>query len=137
MRVYLIVAALTAMSAGCAGRGPVAAKAGVWFARLNGVGAQDDLARLRKAFIRRNPGYDLAYHKSLDSLTAEHGPHVLFVQSGKATAKVSQTSSEIDVGDIVVLRAGQTLSVRPSVAASESVSALVRSHTSVGSMLGM
>ena len=117
MRVFLIIAVLTALSGGCANRGRTPAEAGVWVARLNGIEAQDEMARLREAFVRRNPGYDLAYHKSLDSLTAEHGPCVLFVQSGKATAEVAQSSSEIDVGDIVVLRAGQTLSVRPPVAA--------------------
>ncbi|MCH7870725.1 MAG: hypothetical protein IID33_03405 [Planctomycetes bacterium] len=117
MRVCLIIAVLTALCGGCAGRGRAVAAAGVWVARLSGMEAEDDLTRLREAFVRRNPGYDLAYHPSLDSLTAERGARVLFVQSGKAQAKVAATSSEIDVGDIVVLRIGETLSVRPPIAA--------------------
>lgn len=115
MRAGGIIVLLTSLSAGCAGRGTVAAH-GVWIAHLGQARAEHDLAALRGEFVRRNPGYDLSYHKSLTSFAAGDKPCVLFVQSGESLARVSEATSKIDVGDIIILRAGETLATRPPVA---------------------
>ena len=117
MRMCGILVTITALIAGCAGPGRSSAQSGVWIAKLSEPRPDRDLARLRSEFTKRNPGYDLAFDKSLTTLTAERGPCVVFVQSGEAKARVSDASSDVAVGDIIVLRKDETLSVQPPIAA--------------------
>lgn len=94
---------------------------GVELAHL-GQGGGSNLEPLRTAFRARNPGYDVAWHHALDSYSASEATAVFFIQSG--TGKGAATGparearqSELAVGDIVLLRPGETLSADGDLAA--------------------
>lgn len=117
MRIFGILVMMTTSIAGCATSGRVPDQQSVWFAKLSDPQSDNDLDRLRSEFTKRNPGYDLAYDDSLTTMTAKSGPRIVFVQSGQARASVADASSDVAVGDIIVLRKDETLSVDPPIAA--------------------
>jgi hypothetical protein len=67
------------------------------------------MSRLAATFRERNPGYDLRYERRVQHLAATEFPRVVFVQSGETQAKAAETSSDVTVGDIVLLRPGQAV----------------------------
>lgn len=65
---------------------------------------------LRAAFAAANPGYDLDVHYLVRKLEPLPIARVLFVQSGEnVSAAVGEKHSDVDVGDVLVLRPGETL----------------------------
>ncbi|QDV09643.1 hypothetical protein Poly30_52010 [Planctomycetes bacterium Poly30] len=72
----------------------------------------DAFEDLRAEFAARNPGYGLAWNPKLELDSADEATRVHFVQGGACAATVTSTeerSSDLRVGDIVVLRAGESL----------------------------
>ena len=65
---------------------------------------------LGAAFANANPGYDLVYHVGARELKAKPEPRVMLVQKGHASASIGASSSELGVGDLVLLRGGQAWS---------------------------
>ena len=70
-------------------------------------------AALRSAFMERNPGYDVRFHGSATWLARASAPRVVFVQAGETQGLVLRpagaASSDLAVGDIILLRPGQEL----------------------------
>lgn len=67
--------------------------------------------KLRATFLENNPGYGLAWLRDFSRDHAVDSTRVLFIQGGTCAATVMSTSrsdSDLRVGDIVVLRAGET-----------------------------
>lgn len=67
---------------------------------------------LRAAFAAKNPGYGLSWYPNLAADRAGVSTRVHFIQDGECRATVTKASpsrSELRVGDIVVLRAGEAL----------------------------
>jgi hypothetical protein len=79
------------------------------------------ITRIRTAFRKRNPAYDLAYHQDATVIAPGDRTRVLFVQTGESSATVAlealpgkhpafpPRSSELREGDVVVLRAHERL----------------------------
>ncbi len=103
-----IPALVIAMTASCS---PATRATGpaVRIAHLGRPGAAADLARIRAAFAHGNPGYELDYAPELDGLAADGRPRIAFVQSGAGAATVAGESTELAMGDIVLLRPGESL----------------------------
>lgn len=101
-------------------------------ARLGTTGNAAALATVRAAFERNNPGYRLAFARDLRRLEAAAHERVVFVQRGQGEARLSSDGlasdglsseraapvtskaarpdrSPVSVGDLVLLRAGQSL----------------------------
>lgn len=78
-------------------------------------GDPQGLAALRAAFAAANPGYDIEYVAPLIRLDAVPVARVLFVQTGAGDATVTAVGREtsvtagLSVGDVVLVRAGETL----------------------------
>ena len=66
------------------------------------------LEPLRRVFQRANPGYDVEWHAPLDRLRRSDRARVAFVQRGTGTATVDERTSDVTVGDVVVVRPDQT-----------------------------
>lgn len=80
-------------------------------ARLGEDGAPG-FEELRASFRKGNAGYDLAWYPQAKRIPGRLGTRVVFVQSGPANGFVSAKgtpASEVDLGDIVLLRAGEEL----------------------------
>lgn len=76
------------------------------------LGAADDsdFELLRAAFASANPGYDVALHQDAGELGASPSARVLFVQEARdASAAIGDERSELEVGDLILLRAGRAL----------------------------
>lgn len=73
----------------------------------SGASGFDDL---RDRFNARNPGYDLTWQPEVSALGASESARVVFVQRGETAARVGDAASDIGVGDIILLRPGETLS---------------------------
>ncbi|MCH7905223.1 MAG: hypothetical protein IH944_11765 [Armatimonadetes bacterium] len=69
--------------------------------------------KIRTAFRENNPGYDIAWHAATSELEPEDTSRVVFVQryASVATVEPDGHSSDIDVGDILILRPGESVSV--------------------------
>lgn len=94
---------------GQATEAPSATPSGMQIARL-AQGDEAALASIRSTFAARNPGYELAYDAGLTAIAEEAYPRVLFVQEGNTQVHLSSgTSSQVTVGDIVLLNAGTSL----------------------------
>jgi len=67
--------------------------------------------KIRTAFRESNPGYDISWHAATTELESDETRRVVFIQKYASVATVgpSGESSEIDVGDILILRPGQSL----------------------------
>lgn len=100
---------------------PMRQDSGPWIVRLGNDAEPPGFDQLRQVFERRNPGYGLAWQPTLASLGSAATTRVVFVQRGKAEASVhgpaGGRSSAVDVGDIAIVRPGETFTSRPSVAA--------------------
>ena len=88
-------------------------------ARLAGGAADEGFAAIRSAFVARNPGYDLAWHPRLTQVEAGEQPLALFVQSAAADAQleIDGQSSAATVGDVALLRRGQSARAQGEVGA--------------------
>jgi len=73
------------------------------------------LATIGEEFRSRNPGHDVAFFRDTTSLAKRPTPRTVFVQGGETRATVMGTSgerhSDLWVGDIIVLRPGESLSL--------------------------
>ncbi|MGE4619699.1 MAG: hypothetical protein AAEJ04_07825 [Planctomycetota bacterium] len=83
-------------------------------ARLGSInGDSEGFAALRSAFRLRNPGYDVSYQSNTRALVTHSKTRVVFVQAGEARAEISgkvlHRSSNLTVGDIVILSPGEGL----------------------------
>ena len=67
--------------------------------------------KIRTAFRENNPGYDIAWHAATTELESDDTKRVVFIQKYASVATVQPTGevSEIDVGDILILRPGQSI----------------------------
>lgn len=72
-------------------------------------GDAEGFAELRALFRERNPGYDVEHLPDLGRVEAGDTARVVFVQTGPGKGSVGEPTSELDVGDIVLLRPGQSL----------------------------
>ncbi|HSI74656.1 MAG TPA: cupin domain-containing protein [Lunatimonas sp.] len=84
-------------------------------ARLS-QGDSSGLELIREEFGKRNPGYDMRYLSGVDALQKHDLTQVIFVQEGGGTAILRSSadqyeSSKVSVGDILLLRKGETLEV--------------------------
>jgi hypothetical protein len=72
--------------------------------------SQAEFARLREAFRTANPGHDVAWCDPLESVTAAASSRVVFVQRAAegSHVNVGDRTSAVVVGDVIVLRPGQT-----------------------------
>ncbi len=98
------------LAAGCA----AAPESAVRIARLGSPGGDPEgFEALRSAFQERNEGYALQHFAGTRRLAAEAWPRVVFVQAGEGRVTVARgqpdASSDAAVGDVVLLRAGETL----------------------------
>ena len=85
------------------------------FAHLSS-GDSDGLAAIQEAFSQSNPGYELYYFEHISRMPAVGFPRVLFVQAGETQIHLSSgMSSEISVGDIVLLSANTSLKADSSI----------------------
>jgi hypothetical protein len=85
----------------------------VRFAKLHEPGAPG-LSKMKEAFTKNNPGYDLSYLKATREVPGKEMTRVLFIQQGGGTAQITDPqgaskSSKVAVGDIVLLDAGETM----------------------------
>ena len=66
-------------------------------------------AALRHAFVRRNPGYDIQYEPAATSLAGDPTTRIVFIQRGSGSMSLSPDGhqSDVDVGDIVLMRPGE------------------------------
>lgn len=88
------------------------ADSGPFFAHLNAPDTDPaGVRRIQAEFQRRNPGYEIEVHGAAAALQAALVPRVVFVQSNTARARAGDQDSEVGVGDVVLLRAGQSLSL--------------------------
>lgn len=72
-----------------------------------GTGDAQGFNKIRKAFINKNPGYDIEYLQDIGSVKPESNHRVLFIQEGWPDIELSNgKSSETTVGDIVLLDPG-------------------------------
>lgn len=68
------------------------------------------LESIRTAFVKANPGYDLAFHKNIEEISAKAYDRIIFVQEGDPDLSLSSgLSSKTTVGDIILLNAGESL----------------------------
>ena len=71
------------------------------------------LRPVRSSFVAANPGYDLRWHAQLAEVEGGSSDRVLFIQRGAGTARLQsvagEASSELAVGDIVLLRSNESL----------------------------
>ncbi|NRA75226.1 MAG: hypothetical protein HRU16_04735 [Planctomycetes bacterium] len=76
-------------------------------------GDPEGFASLRSAYRLRNPGHDVSFQKNTRALVTSSKTRAAFVQTGEARAEISggalYRSSDLAVGDIVVLRPGEGL----------------------------
>ncbi|MCG3126575.1 MAG: hypothetical protein CHACPFDD_01426 [Phycisphaerae bacterium] len=77
----------------------------------------DGFAGIQRAFAARNAGYEIFYHPRVSSLPAADRTQIVCVQSGSALARVGAWASDVGVGDCIVLRPGQSLTLGGSIAA--------------------
>lgn len=95
---------------------------GVLTANLSNGEYEEDFIIMREAFRERNPGYDMTYLSAAQHVDSRNYTQVLFVQEidgvtnqdvmGEATIiepTGSIKDSEVIVGDILILHAGETL----------------------------
>ncbi|MEL6256716.1 MAG: hypothetical protein AAFR87_32245 [Bacteroidota bacterium] len=73
-------------------------------------GDENGFQSIRTSFVKNNPGYDLAYHSSIEKIESVDHQRILFVQEGDpdiilSTGQASQTT----VGDIIILDKGVSL----------------------------
>lgn len=73
-------------------------------------------AAIREAFAARNPSCSIAYVPRLSSLTAP-ATAIVFVHAGETRGEVGDSTSDLGVGDVVLLRPGESLTVGSAVAA--------------------
>lgn len=103
MLIAMIVLALTSPPDGQIERAPIVA-------HLGEDGADSlDFDRLRRAFGKRNPGYDVRFERDTRHIGASGQPAIVFVQRGSAHATVGELSSDVEVGDVVLLRPTQRM----------------------------
>jgi len=79
-----------------------------------GSDAQDPaFAALRRAFVERNPGYDIRYEPAATSLASDRTTRIVFIQrgSGRMSLLPGGHESDVDVGDIVLMRPGDGASM--------------------------
>lgn len=75
-----------------------------------GQGDTSGLASIRKAFIERNPGYDLHYFGPVKEVSAASAQRLAFIQQGGGTAEFQDgSSSKVSVGDIIHLPPQQSM----------------------------
>lgn len=84
-------------------------------ARLS-QGDNSGLEFIRYEFVKRNPGYDMSYLPETHRLGKHESTQVVFVQKGGGTAVLHASdgpseSSSVSVGDIILVRKGETLEV--------------------------
>ncbi|MCZ6598667.1 MAG: hypothetical protein O7B99_13595 [Planctomycetota bacterium] len=108
-----LVLALLLASCTSAPSGPVVRIAHL--GRANGD--PEGLAAIQEVFAERNRGYGLAWHESLERVARGDAHRIFFVQRGEALVTVdlgSRTvSSMCTVGDMVLLRPGESLRAAP------------------------
>jgi len=85
----------------------------VKFAKLHEPDAPG-LSDIKEAFMKNNPGYDLAYLNATREVPGKDITRVLFIQQGGGTAHITDNqgankSSKVSVGDIVLLNAGEKM----------------------------
>lgn len=73
-------------------------------------GDKAGLATIRKAFMANNPGYDLVYQTKTKTIQNATQNLVVFIQAGGGTAVLNTgPSSKFSVGDIILLKKGESL----------------------------
>lgn len=77
--------------------------------RLASLESGEGLEELRAEFRADHPGYDVLRLPGLASHAAGESPCVLFVQRGEGRGRIEDEESELRVGDVALLRAGQEL----------------------------
>lgn len=85
---------------------------GAMIAHLESPAAEQPRAfeLLRQSFVKRNPGYDLRFIASSQSVDPVASARIAFVQRGTAMATLGESRrSTVDVGDIIMIEAGQSL----------------------------
>jgi len=88
-----------------------------------GTGDSAGFDMIRQAFVDKNPGYDLKYLKQITSVAGDDRYRVLFVQEGWPNVRLTGgTSSEVTVGDIILLGPGMSLEADSSLSALQFIS---------------
>jgi mannose-6-phosphate isomerase-like protein (cupin superfamily) len=107
----LLLAAFVLGSVGCGMQLSIAPGASeVLIAHLGSEeGDVEAFEALANAFVASNPGYDMFYHRGATELAPRRTRQIVFVQSGEATANIGEESSEVSVGDIIMLIEGRKL----------------------------
>ncbi|MAG56390.1 MAG: hypothetical protein CMJ83_08880 [Planctomycetes bacterium] len=70
-------------------------------------GDPEGVAALQAAFRGINPGYDVVSHRACRALAATQASRVVFVVTGGAVVDVGAGSSPVEVGDVILMRAGE------------------------------
>ena len=84
-----------------------------------GSAGEADFEHLRADFEAARPGHTLQWHEALSQLAGGvggRGGSCLLVQSGSAHARLGDSESELGAGDLVLVRAGETLVVEGALA---------------------
>ena len=76
-------------------------------------GDGEGLARLRAAFEKRNPGYSVAFEPRLAELETAESPRLIFAQAGESRGTITGVESTVTVGDVILVRPGQTFRADP------------------------
>ncbi len=99
--------------------GIVSAQDGAIVARLGAPAARAAFDSIRDAFRAHNPGYDVDWCEALDERAAGDSARVVLVQRAGDGARltIGETASGVAVGDVALVRRGQTLGVTGDVAA--------------------
>jgi len=103
---------LCTLAAGCVASAP---RSSILVAHLAGGDGAVALEPIRAAFREANPGYDLSFRPRTRAIVATDAPLVVFVHCGETTGSVGAADSALGVGDVVLLRAGETLDTRDGV----------------------
>ena len=115
-KLTLLILALSG-AFGCAGIGTtVETSPEIGIAHLGSAdGDPQGVAAIRKQFRLRNPGHDLAFHRSSTFLPAIASSRAVFLQEGETRGTVEGTvgkrASDLSVGDIIIIRPGETLTL--------------------------
>jgi hypothetical protein len=128
IRVGLLLCCALGLPGGCAGPAPAGDPAGdpssIRFAHLGREGGDRcGFEALRRGFESGNPGYTMSWLERFEQIEAGDAPRVIFIQSGESLGTIESSvpdsglESELTVGDIVLLRPGEGLRCKGSLAA--------------------
>lgn len=81
----------------------------MWTCKLHRDSSPAGFSALAQAFAERNAGCQLEWLPAAAGLHAREGMSLAFVQGGTARGQCANQSSDLALGDLVLLAAGQTL----------------------------